>query len=84
MILRDRIALAWLMKSKHITQRQLAEAAGWKSHGHVGNLLRGTKKTVTPESAFRIAQRLGVRPDDLFVPRVSTKPVERVRSKSVA
>lgn len=84
MVLKDRITLATLMAIHKVTQRELAEAAGWKSHGHVGNLLRGTKSTVTPPSAFRIAERLGVRTEDLFVPRVTKKTSQPVRKQHAA
>jgi transcriptional regulator with XRE-family HTH domain len=84
MVLKDRIRLARLMRKNKITQRQLAEAAGWKSHGHVGNLIRGTKDSVTPASAVLIAAKLGVQTESLFMPRVSKKAVAHVRSKRVA
>lgn len=84
MVLKDRIRLARLMAKNKITQRQLAEAVGWKSHGHVGNLIRGSKDSVTPASAILIAEKLGVRTEDLFVPRVSKKAVAHVRSRRVA
>ena len=84
MILKDRIRLATLMTINNVRQRELAEAAGWKSHGHVGNLLRGTKRTVTPASAIRIADRLGVSVEDLFTPRASTKRAPHVRTKTAA
>jgi transcriptional regulator with XRE-family HTH domain len=84
MVLKDRIRLATLMAINNVKQRELAEAAGWKSHGHVGNLLRGTKKTVTPASAILISQRLGVKVEDLFMPRACTKSAAPMRKKHAA
>lgn len=61
-----------LMLIQEVTQRQLAEAAGWKSHSYVARLLTGEISTVTPDRAARIARFFGVGVDDLFVPRLST------------
>lgn len=84
MVLKDRIALAKIMAIHHISQRQLAAAAGWRSHGHVTSLLSGKKRTVTPKSAFLIAQRLGLPIDALFVPRVSADSGRSDRAKPAA
>lgn len=61
-----------LMLIQDVTQRGLAEAAGWKSHSYVSRLLDGEITTVTPDRAARIARHLGVGLDDLFVSRLST------------
>lgn len=61
-----------LMLIQDVTQRGLAEAAGWKSHSYVSRLLDGEISTVTPDRAARIARHLGVGIDDLFVSRLST------------
>lgn len=76
MILRDRKRLATLMVIQQVTHRELAQAAGWKSHSYLGRLLRGEAQTLEPEPALRIAKFLGVGVDDLFLVRVSN-PIER-------
>lgn len=68
MILKDRKALARLMALEGMSQRGLAERAGWRSHSYVGRLVAGTARAVTPEAAARIAAALSVRVDDLFGP----------------
>lgn len=72
MELLDRKKLAKLMLIQEVSQRQVAEAAGWRSHSYLGRLLRGTAKTLEPEHAVRIAHFLGVGTDDLFVARSSS------------
>ena len=73
MVLKDRVQFAWLMRKRGATYREVAEAAGWKSHGHVGHLISGRKKTVTPAAAALIAEHLGVPVEDLFMLRASKK-----------
>lgn len=72
MLLKDRKQLAKLMVIQGASQRQVAEAAGWKSHSYLGRLLRGEVKTLEPEHAVRIACFFGVGVDDLFLARVTT------------
>lgn len=72
MILTDRRRLAKLMLIQGVSQRELAEVAGWRSHSYLGRLLRGEVKTLDADPATRIAVALGVGVDDLFVARVST------------
>lgn len=64
--------LAKLLVIQDISQRQLARDIGWKSHTYVARLLNGEAKTVTPDSAARIAHRLGVGVDDLFLVKSSS------------
>lgn len=64
--------IAKLMAIQEVSQRQLAEAAGWQSHSYVARLLTGEIKTVTPDRAVRIARFFEVGVDDLFMPRLST------------
>lgn len=61
-----------LMLIQDVTQRDLAQAAGWGSHSYVARILNGEIKTVTPERAARIARHFGVGIDDLFVIRPSS------------
>lgn len=80
MILKDRKRLAKLMLIQGATQRQVSDAAGWKSHSYLGRLLRGEVRTLEPEHAVRIACFFEVGVDDLFVPRASSdtsRPDER-------
>ena len=68
MILKDRKTLAKLMALEGMSQRRLAERAGWRSHSYVGRLVAGQARAVTPIAAARISAALGVSVDDLFVP----------------
>lgn len=72
MELLDRKKLAKLMLIQEVSQRQVAEAAGWRSHSYLGRLLRGEAKTLENDHAVRIAHFLGVGTDDLFVSRSSS------------
>lgn len=84
MEIRDRKKLAQILVIQGVSSRQLAQAAGWRSHSYAGALLRGEKKTVTTDSAHRIARFLGHHVDDLFVEKVSTNPGRRVQRKGKA
>lgn len=72
MVLTDRKKLAKLMVIQDVSQRELAKAAGWKSHSYLGRLLRGEVNTLDVEPAVRMAMYLGVGTDDLFMSRAST------------
>lgn len=72
MILKDRQKLAKLMVIQGVSARQLAEAAGWKSHSYMNRLLSGDVKSLKPEPALRIAAHLGVGVDDLFLTKVAS------------
>lgn len=72
MLLKDRKQLAKLMVIQGVSQRQLAEAAGWRSHSYLGRLLRGEVKSLDTEAAARIALTLGVGVDDLFLAKMTT------------
>lgn len=74
MLLRDHKKLAKLMVIQEVSQRQLAAAAGYKSHAYMGRLLRGEVKSLEPEAALRIAEYLGMPVDDLFAIKVSRNP----------
>lgn len=67
----DRKKLARLMVVQGVSQRELATAAGWKSHSYLGRLLRGQVKTLETDPALRIAHHLKVGVEDLFLTRVS-------------
>ncbi|NOV98170.1 helix-turn-helix domain-containing protein [Isoptericola halotolerans] len=72
MVLTDRKKLAKLMVIQDVSQRELAKAAGWKSHSYLGRLLRGEVNTLDLEPAVRIAMYLQVGTDDLFMSRSSS------------
>lgn len=73
MILRDRKQLASVMIVQGVSQRELAAAAGWKSHTYMQRLLRGEAKSLKPDAALRIAHRLKVPVDMLFMTKLSAE-----------
>lgn len=81
MYLRDPRKLASVMIVQEVSQRELATAAGWKSHSYLGKLLRGEANGVTPDSALRIAHYLGLPVNDLFLTKVSDKNGRQLRTK---
>jgi len=76
--------IAKLMVIKGVTQRQLAEAAGWESHSYLGRILRGEIKSIRPEPALRIAEYLEVGVDDLFVPRLTSDTAQTAKRRRAA
>jgi transcriptional regulator with XRE-family HTH domain len=72
MLLKDRKRLARLIEIQEVSRRQVAAAAGWKSHTYLLRLLSGQARTVEPEHAVKIATFLGVDVQDLFTPKVSS------------
>jgi transcriptional regulator with XRE-family HTH domain len=83
MVLTDRKRLAKLMLIQGVSQRELANAAGWKSHSYLGRLLRGDVTTLEVEPAVRIAVYLGVGTDDLFMSRVSSTTGQNVQKRAL-
>lgn len=81
MILRDRKKLLSVMIVQEVSQRELAHAAGWKSHSYLGRLLRGEANTLDPDAALRIAHKLGLPVNDLFLTRVSNKTGSEAQAK---
>lgn len=73
MILKDPKLLLSIMLVQDVSQRELARAVGWKSHSYLGRLLRGEVKTLDGDAALRIAHRLGLPVDSLFLTRVTGK-----------
>jgi transcriptional regulator with XRE-family HTH domain len=84
MVLTDRKKLAKLMVIQGVSQRDLAKAAGWRSHSYLGRLLRGEVATLDLEPAVRIAMHLGVGTDDLFMSRASTDGGRIVTQRSAS
>lgn len=71
----NRELLERLMKTKGVSQRQLAAIAGWKSHTYMQRLARGEVKTLNTDPALRIAHYFGVPVDLLFLTRLDTNDV---------
>jgi transcriptional regulator with XRE-family HTH domain len=71
MQIKDRELLADLMKQQKRSGRDVAKAAGWKSHTYIQRLLRGEARTVEVEPACRIAVYLNRMPHELFVAKSS-------------
>lgn len=84
MEVRDHTKFASVVLVQDISQRELAEAAGWNSHTYLGRLLRGEAKTLSDEAALRIAHKLGMPVDMLFLTVVSEKTGQAVQTKSHA
>lgn len=82
MELRDHTLLVELMETKKISARTLARDAGWKSHTYLQRLLRGEVKTLKAEPAARIAYRLEVPFNLLFVTRASEESGHNVQKKA--
>jgi transcriptional regulator with XRE-family HTH domain len=72
MLVKNPKTISKLMVIQGVSQRKLAEMAGYKSHAYMGRILRGEVRTLDPNAAVRIAKFLGVGVDDLFLVRVSS------------
>lgn len=72
MLVKDRKRLARLIEIKEVSKRDVARAAGWKSHTYLLRLLSGQATTCEPDHAVRIAAYLEVDLYDLFMPKVSS------------
>lgn len=91
MQLRDRDKLVRLMDIQGVSQRELAVAAGWRSHTYIQRLIKGARPDrpgkvngVNPKAAARIARHLGVGIDDLFVTRLSTDTAQTAKTRRAA
>jgi Helix-turn-helix len=67
----NRKLLARLIAIKGVSKREVARAAGWKSHTYLLRLLSGEATTCEVEHAVKIARFLEVGTDDLFMTKVS-------------
>ncbi len=81
MQLHNRKRLARLIEIQEVSKRQVARAAGWRSHTYLLRLLSGDVNTLEPEHAVKIATFLGVDVADLFTPRVSSGAGEVVKQR---
>lgn len=84
MILQHRKRLLKLMAIENVSQRKLAEVAGYKSHAYMGRLLRGDVKTLEPEAGLRIANFLDVPVESLFLVRVSSNSAHSAQQEGSA
>lgn len=84
MQIKDPKKIAKLMVIQGISHREMAEAVGYKSHGHIGRIVRAEISTVTPTKAALIANVLGVGVDDLFLVRVSSDDGRNENRKGAA
>lgn len=75
MKLKDRKKLLTIMEIQEKSRRDVAMAAGWRSHSYMNRLCNGDVDTLKPEPALRIAKFLGVAVDDLFLTKVEELPL---------
>jgi transcriptional regulator with XRE-family HTH domain len=71
--------LAKLLLIQGVSHRELASSIGWKSHGMIGQLLKGTRTGVDPEKALAMCNYLAVDVSDLFLTEMpsNTRQVPR-------
>lgn len=88
MKLRDPQLLARLMEDaddgQGISQRELSIAAGWRSHTYMQRLLKGEATNLKPQPAARIAKRLRVPIDLLFVTKLSSDTAQTMKRRRAA
>lgn len=84
MKVRDPEHIKKLMEIQEVSLRDLSRSVGWKSHTYLIRILAGRIKSVQPTAAARMARRLGVGIDDLFVTRLSTDAAHSAKSRRAA
>lgn len=84
MKVRDPQELKKLMEIQDVSLRELARSAGWSSHTYLMRILNGQIKSVQPTPAARIAKRLGVGVDHLFLTRLTGETVRNTRQGRAA
>lgn len=84
MKVRDPQYIAQLMEIQGVSLRELSRSAGWKSHTYLMRILKGKIGSVQPKPAARIARRLGVRIDDLFLTRLSSDTAQSSKRQKAA
>lgn len=80
---RGRERLLEILEQEEISRRRLAIAAGWSSHSYMNRLLNGEVSTLEVKPAVRIAKFLGLRVNDLFLPK-STSDAGRTSQRKLA
>ncbi|MGY5764941.1 helix-turn-helix transcriptional regulator [Brachybacterium sp. DNPG3] len=68
----NRDKLVRRMEKLNVSQRELARAAGWKSHSYMRRLITGEASTLNTDPALRIAHYLHLDVDDIFMTRVDS------------
>lgn len=81
MQVRDLKKLRTLVVIQELSHRDIAEAAGWRSHSYVSRLLRGEVTTLRAEPAVAIAKLLGCPMEDLFFTRTSDNHGHNIRGQ---
>lgn len=84
MKVRDPKHIKKLMEIQGVSLRDLSRSVGWKSHTYLIRILNGRIGSVQPQPAARMARRLGVGIDDLFVTRLSTDSAQNAKRRSAA
>lgn len=79
MKVRDPILISRLMVREGVSARELSKAAGWKSHTYLLRILDGKFKSIQPDPARKIAERLGVDPDLIFLTEVTGEGGQTVK-----
>ena len=82
MIVKDADLLRRLIETKGFTARQLSRAMGWSSHSYLNRILAGQVRSVSPDSAVKLAYLLQIPVDLVFVARVSGETRQTVGRKS--
>lgn len=79
----DRKRLAKLMAIQEVSPAALAKAAGWNSKTSVTRLLSGEYNGIKDaDKCARIAKRLGVGIDDLFLTKISSHGGDNLQSRA--
>lgn len=84
MKVKDAEMIRRIMESKGISARKMAEQMGWSSHSYMNRILSGQARTVTPDTAMKLAYHLQVPVDLLFVTRASGDSGRNVKGGRVA
>lgn len=82
MLVKDRELLRRIMEAKGMSGRALSARVGFQSHSYVNRILSGVVRSVTPETATKIAFVLGVPTDLLFMPKASSASRQNVKEAS--
>lgn len=82
MLLTNPKRLARLIAIQDVSRREVARAAGWKSHSYLNRLLAGEARNVRAEPAVRIATFLGVDVYDLFLAKGVTDGGQNAKRQS--
>lgn len=81
---KDHTLLATLRDQAGISNRQLAKAAGYRSHSYMNRLTNGDATTLQVKAAAGISEALGVTFDVLFAPTVDGKSGRNGRKERAA